>query len=61
MLPSRPSSTIGTNVLIWTAHRSLGSLGTSSRGQTLRFHTPGSVKGIEAKLDEHNRDTSMFQ
>jgi hypothetical protein len=63
MLPSRPSFTISTNVFgeIWTAHISIGSLGTSSRGQTPRFHTPGSVQKIEAKLDQHRRTTSMFQ
>jgi len=63
MLPSRPSSTIGTNVFreIWIAHRSLSSLGTSSRGQTPRFHTPRSMQGVEVNLDEHKKTTSMFQ
>jgi hypothetical protein len=63
MLPSRPSSTIGTNVFgeIWTTHRNLGSLGTSSRGQTPRFHTLKSVQGIEIRLDEHKRIANMFQ
>jgi hypothetical protein len=55
MLPSRPSFAIGTNVFgeIWIAHKSLGSLGTSSRGQTPRFHTPRFVQGLEVNLDEH--------
>jgi len=45
--PSKPSSTTCMNLFgeIWTAHKSLGSLGTSSKGQTPRFHTPGSVQG----------------
>jgi hypothetical protein len=62
MLLSRPSFAINTNVFgeIWTAHRSLSSLSTISRGQTCRFHTPRSMQGIEAKLDEHRRTTSMF-
>jgi len=46
---------------IWTAHRSLSSSCTSSKGQTPRFHTLGNVQGIEAKLDEHKRATTMFQ
>jgi hypothetical protein len=63
MLPSRPSSTIGTNTFgeIWTSYKSLGSLSTSSRGQTPRFHTQGSMQGLEVDLDEHRKATSMFQ
>jgi hypothetical protein len=49
MLPSRPSYATSTNVFgeIYIAHKSLGSLRTSSRGQTPRFHTPRSEQGIE--------------
>jgi hypothetical protein len=63
MLPSRSSSITCTNIFgeIWTTHINLGSLGTSSRGQTPRFHTPRSEQGIETKLDEHIRTTSVFQ
>jgi hypothetical protein len=63
MLPSRPSSTIGTNTFgeIWTSHKSLGSLSTSFRGQTPRFHTQGSMQGLEVYLDEHRKTISMFQ
>ncbi len=63
MLPSKPSFTTSTNVFgeIWIAHKNLGSSCTSSKGQTPRFHTPGFVQGIEAKLDEHKRVASMFQ
>jgi hypothetical protein len=45
MLPSRPSSTIGTNIFgeIWITHRSLGSSNTSSMGEAPRFHTLGFV------------------
>jgi len=41
MLPLRLSSTISINVFkeIWTAHISPRSIGTSPRGQTLKFHT----------------------
>ncbi len=39
----------------------LGSSSTSSRGQTLKFHTPRSMQGMEAKLDEHRRVVAMFQ
>jgi hypothetical protein len=46
---------------IWITHRSLGSLNTSSKGQTPRFHTLGSVQWIEVELDEHRKVTSMFQ
>jgi hypothetical protein len=46
---------------VWTTHKSLGSSSTSSRGQTPRFHTLGSVQGIKVKLDEHKRTTTMFQ
>ncbi len=45
----------------WTAHKSLGSLGTSSRGQTPRFHTLRSMQGIEIEQDEHRRVLIMFQ
>jgi len=63
MLPSKPSFAIGTNVFggIWTAHKSLGSLGTRSRGHTPRFHTPRYVQRMEVNLDEHRRIPSMFQ
>jgi len=62
MPPSRLGSTIGTNIFgdIWTSHRSIGSLNTVSRGQTLRFHTLGFVQGLEAELDEHKRVTLWF-
>jgi hypothetical protein len=45
MLPSRPSSTTGTNIFgdIWTSHKSLGSSYISSKGQTPRSHTLGFV------------------
>ncbi len=46
---------------VYTTHMSLSSSCTSSKGQTLRFHTPRSMQGIEAKLDEHKRPTTMFQ
>jgi hypothetical protein len=46
---------------IWTAHRSLGFLGISSRRQIPRFHTPKSKQGLEINLDEHKRVTTMFQ
>ncbi len=63
MPPSRPSSAIDSNIFgdIWTSRKSLGSSYTSSREQIPRFHTPGSVQGLEAKLDEHRRVASMFQ
>ncbi len=63
MLPSRPSSAIGTNIFreIWTAHRSLGSLSISYKGQTPRFHTPKFVQGLEVDLDEHKRVATMFR
>jgi len=63
MLPSRPSSTIGTNVFgeIWTARRSLGSLGTNYKGQTPRFHTLRSMQRLKVDLDEHRKVASMFQ
>ncbi len=63
MLPSRPSFATGTNVYgeIWTSHRSLGYLDTSSKGQTPRFHTVGFVQGLKTNLDEHRRVASMFQ
>jgi hypothetical protein len=50
MLPSKPSFATCMNVLgeILTTHKSLGSLGTTSRDQTPRFHTPGSMQGIKA-------------
>jgi hypothetical protein len=40
---------------------SLGSSGVSSKGQIPRFHTPRSMQGIEAELDEHKKIVSMFQ
>jgi hypothetical protein len=45
MVPSRPFFAIGMNVFggVETTHRNLGLLGTSSKGQTPRFHTPGFV------------------
>jgi hypothetical protein len=46
---------------IWTAHRSLGFLGISSRRQIPRFHTPKSKQGLEVNLDEHKRVATMFQ
>jgi hypothetical protein len=57
MLPSRPSFATRMNVFgeVWTTHRSLNSLSTSSRGQILRFNTPRLVQGLEAKLDEHRK------
>jgi len=63
MLPSRPSSIIGTNVFgeICTAHRSLTSLGTNYKGQTPRFHTPRFMQGLKVDLDEHRRVANMFQ
>jgi hypothetical protein len=63
MLPSRLSFTTNMNVFreVWTTHKNLGSSHISSRGQTLRYHTPRSVQGIEAKLDEHRRIATMFQ
>jgi hypothetical protein len=50
MLPSRRCYATCMNVFgeVWIAHISLGSLGTSSKGQTPSFHTPGFVQGIEA-------------
>jgi hypothetical protein len=63
MLPSRPSSAIGTNIFkeIWIAHRSLGSLRINYRVHTPRFHTPKSVQGLEINLHEHRRIATMFQ
>jgi hypothetical protein len=63
MLPSRPSFAIGINVFgeIWTTHKNLSSLGTSSRDQSPRFHTLRFVQGIEIRLDEHKRTVNMFQ
>jgi hypothetical protein len=63
MLPSRPSSTTCINIFgkLWTANRSLGSSGTSSRGQTPKFHTLGSMQGIDVELGEHKRVVTMFQ
>ncbi len=63
MMPSRPSFVTKTDFFgyIQTSHKSLGSSNTSSRGQTPRFHTPGSIQGLEAKLDEHRRAANMFQ
>jgi len=63
MLPSRPSSTTCMNVFgeVWTAHKSLGSSCTSSKGQTLRVNTPRSMQGLKVELDEHKKTTTMFQ
>jgi hypothetical protein len=63
MLPSRPISTTCMNIFgeVWIAHRSLGSLGTSSKAQTLRFNTPRSMQGLEAELHEHIRAITMFK
>jgi hypothetical protein len=63
MLPSRPSSATRTNLFgeIQIAHRSLGSSGLSSRGQTPKFHTPEFVQGLEVNLDEHRIVATMFQ
>jgi hypothetical protein len=33
---------------VWTIHMNLDSLGTSSRVQTPRFNTLGSMQGVEA-------------
>ncbi len=57
------SYAISTNVFgeIWIAHRNLSFLGTSSKGQTFRFHTPRSEQGIEVELEEHRRGANMFQ
>jgi hypothetical protein len=46
---------------IWIAHKSLGSSSISSKGQTPRFHTLGSMQGLEVDLDEHKIVASMFQ
>ncbi len=64
MLPSRPNSAIETNIFgdIWTSHKSLGSSYIGYRGQTLSwFHTLGSLQGLEVKLDECRKTTSMCQ
>jgi hypothetical protein len=63
MLPLTPSFVTCMNVLgeVSIAHRSLSSSSISSRGQTPKFNTTGSVQGVEAKLDEHRRATTMFQ
>ncbi len=63
MLPSRPSSAIGTNIFgdIWISHKILGYFDISSRGQTPRFHTLRSIQGLEVEMDEHRRTTNMFQ
>jgi hypothetical protein len=37
-------------------HKSLGSSCTSSRSQTPRSNTPGSMQGLEAELDEHKKN-----
>jgi mevalonate kinase len=39
----------------------LNSSFTSSKGQTPKFNTQGSMQGVEAKLDEHIRVTTMFK
>ncbi len=46
---------------VWITYKSLGSLGTSFRGQTPRLHTLASVQGIKVKLDEHKITIIMFQ
>jgi len=63
MLPSILSFTTSMNVFreVWTTHKNLGSSHISSKGQTLRFHTPRFVQGIVAKLDEHRIIAIMFQ
>jgi hypothetical protein len=63
MLPLKPSFVTCMNVFgkIWITHRILGSLGISSKGWTPKFNTPRSMQGVEAKLDEHRRATTMFQ
>jgi len=63
MLLSKLSFVTRTNIFgdIWTSHISLGSLNTSFRGQTFRFHTLGSLQGLEAELDEHRKVATMFQ
>ncbi len=63
MLPSRPSLATNINVFreVQTTHRSLGSSGTNSNGQTPRFHTPRFVQGMEVKLDDHKIVATMFQ
>jgi hypothetical protein len=63
MLFSRPSSTTCMNVFerIWTTHKSLGSLGISSKGQTPMFNTPRFVQRLEVKLDEHKIVATIFQ
>jgi hypothetical protein len=63
MLFSRLSYAIGTNVFgeIRTTHKSPVSSCTSSRDQNPNLHTPWSMQGLEANLDEHGRTTSMFQ
>jgi hypothetical protein len=63
MLPSKPSCTTRINIFreIWIAHRSLGYSSSSFKGQTFSFHTPESVQGLKANLDEHKRIATMFQ
>ncbi len=63
MLSSRPSFATCMNVFgeVWTTHKNLGSSSTSSKGQTPRFHTLRFVQGMETKLDEHKKATTMFQ
>jgi hypothetical protein len=63
MLPSRPRFARRINIFgkIWTAHKSLESLGTSSKGQTPKLHTLGLVQKPEVDLDEHKRSITMFQ
>jgi hypothetical protein len=63
MLPLRLSSIIGTNVFgeIWTTHISLSSSGSSFNAQTPRFHTQGSMQGLEIDLDEHRKVGGLFQ
>jgi hypothetical protein len=63
MLPSKLSPITRTNIFgkIWPTHKSWSSLSTSSKGQTLRFHTLKSIQGLEIDLDEDRRVPTMFQ
>jgi hypothetical protein len=45
---------------VWNTHKSLSSSSTSFKGQT-KFHTPRSMRRMEAELDEHKRAVTMFQ
>ncbi len=46
---------------VQTAHKSLNSLDINSKGQNPRFNTPRFMQGVEAKLDEHIKTTTMFK